>query len=99
LDIVLYDPPEQSMFTDDVDKLDLCSKPFIVALSPDPENCEGLQKDSRAKELFMGPCSLDEAMEMRELCFANAVSAELLQERFAAFGGIVRWLFKSTVEQ
>jgi hypothetical protein len=98
VDVVLYDPPEASYLTDDVDSLDLCSKPFIVAVSPDPENCKKLQKDTLIEELFMGTCSLDEAMKMRELCFSDKVSAKSLKERFLAFGGIVRWLFKSTVE-
>jgi hypothetical protein len=47
----------------------------------------------------MGAFSPDEAEKMRNVCFHVTVTANLLQKRFLAFGGIARWLFRSTIEK
>jgi hypothetical protein len=92
VDFVLYDPPED-VAHDVVTLSSFRSKPFIVAMSPDAENCKKLRKDAGFVDLYMGPTTLAEAQNMRNSCH-QSVSTALVGSRFAILGGIPRSLFK-----
>eukprot|EP00978_Attheya_sp_CCMP212_P000131 scaffold244_cov38-Attheya_sp.AAC.1 len=93
VDFVLIDPPEggdPNFFG----MGNLKGKPFILALSPDRNNCQSLRKDASTLELFMGTIrTIGEAEEMRAACYPT-VQAGVLRKRFEEFGGIPRFLFK-----
>ncbi len=96
-DVVLYDPSDNATHHDEV-HFDLFEeKEFIVAVSPDIDNCKKLKKKDAAPSgiatLYMGTLSIDEAKAMRSSCFATNVSEDLLQSRFPIIGGIPRYLF------
>jgi hypothetical protein len=68
--------------------------PFILAVSPDRNNCQGLRKDVSAVKLYMaGTKSIQDAQEMRAACYP-AVPEHAVASRFKEFGGIPRFLFK-----
>jgi hypothetical protein len=91
--VVLYDPHEHAVQTDSVNKRRLRGKNFIVAMSPDDQNCKKLRKDTRDQAtLYMGTLSLEEAEAMRSTCYPH-ISTELLRTRYATIGGIPRHLF------
>ena len=96
INVVLYDPHEDAAHTNDVNLYDLEGKRFLVAVSPDADNCKKLKKDDESQVVFyMGPLSSDEAECMRSSCFHTSVSKNLLEERYEIIGGITRFLFRS----
>lgn len=66
-------------------------------MSPNENNCKKLRKDTQGTPLYMGPLSLEEALEMRAACYPNLVSEELVRSRFGQIGGIARTLFHRIV--
>jgi hypothetical protein len=60
---------------------------FIVAMSPDPENCTKLRKDTVPLLNYMGMLSLQKVEEMRTGCYPE-ISKEQLQARYRVMGGI-----------
>jgi hypothetical protein len=93
VDFVLLDPPEggDPNFWGNAN---LHSKKFILAVSPDRNNCRGLRKDASTVVLYMGPVqSIEVAQEMRAACYP-AVAEHIVAARFQEFGGISRFLFK-----
>jgi hypothetical protein len=97
VDVVLYDPHETAEKTNDVPLSKLEDKPFIVAISPDKENCSKLRKDTRAKAvLYVGTLSLQEAQNMRDVCYTH-VPATLVATRYEIMGGVARSLFENVL--
>jgi hypothetical protein len=94
VDLVLFDPPEDAAVSNSISRGIMCGKNFIVAMSPDPENCKKLRKDTVPPLLYMGTLSLQEAEDMRTGCYPD-ISKELLQARYPVMGGIPRFLFRS----
>ena len=94
IDMVLFDPHENSARTLDFQKSHFYGKHFIVAMSPDPENCKKLVKTSQTSKasLYMGTLSLPEAETMRTACYDH-VPFEVLHARYGIMGGIPRYLF------
>lgn len=93
-DVVLFDPHESTVQQNNIHISHFRGKPFIVAISPDRENCKKLRKDTRRKaRLYMGTLSVDEAEAMRSTCYPEVPSG-LLRTRYASFGGIARHLFE-----
>lgn len=91
-DVVLYDPHENVERTNDVHISFFRKKNFIVAMSPDEENCKKLRKDTTARaKLFMGTFSLQEAHDLRSSCYPH-LSQELLCNRHKVIGGVARYL-------
>ena len=95
-DYVLLDPHEVASQTHEISLSMLRGKPFIVAMSPDENNCKKLRKDTQGTSLYMGPLSLEEALEMRSACYHNVASEELVRSRYGQIGGIARTLFART---
>ena len=95
VDFVLFDPHEDSAKTQDYEQRHFFGKPFLVAVSPDPEKCKALFKTATQSMaiLYMGPLSPDEAEEMRSVCFDNSVSRDVVRSRYEIMGGIPRYLF------
>lgn len=95
VDVVLFDPHEDSAKTQDYEKSHFFGKPFVVAVSPDPENCKALLKTAAQSMacLYMGPLSPNEAEEMREACYTSSVSRQLVSSRYKVMGGLPRYLF------
>ena len=92
-DIVLFDPHENAADTNRVHHYFFRGKNFLVALSPDEDNCEGLRKDTLSKiRCYMGTVSKEEAEDMRICCYPH-VSKALLNARYGDIGGIPRYLF------
>eukprot|EP00978_Attheya_sp_CCMP212_P038443 scaffold190657_cov24-Attheya_sp.AAC.1 len=93
-DIIIFDPHEESNKHGLVNVKAFCKKPFIVAISPDRENCKKLRKpqDVGLMTLYMGPPSEAELEEMRQQCFPQISSAQF-KNRYAKMGGIPRFLF------
>jgi hypothetical protein len=94
VDLVLFDPPEDAAVSNSISRGFMSDKNFIVAMSPDPENCKKLRKDTVPPLLYMGTLSLQEAEDMRTCCYPD-ISKELLQVRYQVMGGIPRFLFRS----
>ena len=94
-DVALYDPHENAERTNDVNLSFFQKKNFIVAMSPDEQNCKKLRKDTTASAtLYMGTFSLQEAEALRSSCYPH-VSQEVLRTRHAAIGGVARYLIRS----
>jgi hypothetical protein len=55
-------------------------------MSPDPENCKKLRKDTVPPLLYMGTLSFQEAEDMRTCCYPD-ISKELLQVHYQVMGG------------
>lgn len=92
VDFVLIDPPEggdSNFFS----KEHLMSKKYILAVSPDRNNCQSLRKAGGHVELFMGTRSIEELQEMRAACYP-VVSEHVVASRFEEFGGIPRFVFE-----
>lgn len=97
VDNVLYDPHENAAQTDMVHRKHFKGRKFIVAISPDEDNCKKLRKDAQeAFDIYMGATSLEEAEAMRLVCYPHIAQA-VLRSRFARLGGIPRDLFKRVV--
>jgi hypothetical protein len=95
VDYVLYDPQEDPTATQYLDMTFFCGKKFLIAISPDPDNCSKIIKDAEQNaEVYMGPTDMDESEAMRKACYANNLSAIELQRRFQQIGGIPRMLFR-----
>uniref|UniRef100_A0A7S3KXL4 Sucrose phosphatase-like domain-containing protein n=1 Tax=Amphora coffeiformis TaxID=265554 RepID=A0A7S3KXL4_9STRA len=94
IDIVLFDPQEDSAVTLQFQKSHFHGKKFIVAMKPDPQNCKKLRKTSLTSKatLYLGTLSLPEAEAMRAACYPH-VLADLLRTRYEVMGGIPRYLF------
>mmetsp|Transcript_17972 Transcript_17972/g.48867 ORF Transcript_17972/g.48867 Transcript_17972/m.48867 type:complete len:360 (+) Transcript_17972:392-1471(+) len=71
----------------------LAGRTFILAVSPDRNNCQAIKKGASMSNLYMGPCSLEEALRMRLKCY-QGVSEARVKLRFEEFGGIPRFLFE-----
>eukprot|EP00978_Attheya_sp_CCMP212_P017657 scaffold47327_cov46-Attheya_sp.AAC.2 len=93
-DIILFDPHEESNRHGLVSVKAFCKKPFIVAISPDPENCKKLRKNTHVglMTLYMGPPSETDLEEMRQQCYPTITPAQF-KTRYAKMGGIPRFLF------
>ena len=87
-DYVLFDPHETAAKTDEINNKNFRGKPFIVALSPDKDNCKRLLKDTRRQEtkFYMGTLSLQEAQVMKSSCYQD-ISDDLLRNRYSQIGG------------
>lgn len=93
-DIVFYDPHESAARTNDVHISFFGGKKFIVAMSPDKDNCKKLRKDTNAQaKLYMGTYSLQEAEALRSSCYPH-VPTDTLHTRYAVMGGIARHLIR-----
>lgn len=95
VDVVLFDPHEDSGKTQDYTRKHFFGKFIVVAVSPDPENCKKLVKATGHSQalLYMGTLALEEAELMRNACYTNSVTQELLMKRYKIMGGVARYLF------
>lgn len=95
-DFVLYDPHENPLATQDLALEAFGGKKFLIAMSPDPQNCAKIVKDAEETEtFFMGPTTKAESEKMRLCCYSARVTHEQLCRRFNHGGGIPRFLFKA----
>lgn len=95
VDFVLIDPPQEAGISQELCLDHLRSKKFMIALSPDPENCKDLAKEAENDgSYYMGPTSLEEANHMHGGLFSS-VSQSIFDDRFQLAGGIPRFLFKT----
>lgn len=94
-DIILYDPPEQTLLTDNVPWGAVEGTNCIVAVSPNRDNCKKLIKRSARvrRTLYAGPLNLGEAQEMRKKCYAEKFTEEEVARRYSIVGGVSRHLF------
>lgn len=93
VDYVLIDPP-QGREPNFFGEKHLHGKKFILAVSPDRNNCQSLRRDAATVVLYMGPVqSIEVAQEMRAACYPS-VPENVVVARFQEFGGISRFLFK-----
>lgn len=93
-DFVLIDPPQDSAKSQEVTLNHLKGKKFLVALSPDPENCKELTKTAESQTwLYLGPLHHDEACDMRSKCYSS-VHESTFEKRFSCAGGIPRVLYQ-----
>ena len=95
VDVVLFDPHENSKETQNYTRKHFFGKDILVAVSPDPENCKKLFKATAESQgiLYLGTLSLAEAKQMRSVRYSNSVSEELLTSRYNNIGGVPRYLF------
>jgi hypothetical protein len=98
VDFLLIDPPENGDPNFLGGRSGLKKKKFILAISPDRNNCQAIRKDTSTVAFYMGSCPLQEAEEMRLSCYDH-VTHERLVSRFNEFGGIPRYLFKAVFEE
>jgi hypothetical protein len=95
VDFVLIDPPQEAGRSQEIALDHLRAKKFMVALSPDPENCKDLTKEADNDGwYYMGPASLEEANHMRVRLYSS-VPQTIFDSRFQLAGGIPRFLFKT----
>ena len=94
VDFLLIDPPENGDANFLGGRKGLKKKKFILAVSPDRNNCQAIRKDTSTIELYMGTCSLQESKGMRVTCYEQEVTEERLVLRYEEFGGIPRCLFQ-----
>lgn len=99
VDFILIDPPEGGDPNFFGGHTNLKGKKFILAVSPDRNNCQSIRKDTTTLKLYMGTCLLEEAEEMRLACYEQRVTLEQLRSRFNEFGGIPRYLFKRFLDE
>ena len=93
VDFILLDPPEGGD-PNFWGYKNLHNTKFILAVSPDRNNCQGLRKDASTVDLYMGALlSIDEVEEMRLACYPN-VPQRIVEKRYKEFGGVPRLLFK-----
>lgn len=93
VDFILLDPPEGGD-PNFWGYKNLYGKKFVLAVSPDRNNCQGLRKDASTVDLYMGGLlSIQDAEEMRLACYPN-VPQSIVERRFEDFGGVPRLLFK-----
>lgn len=93
VDFVLLDPPEGGD-PNFWGYRNLHGTKFILAVSPDRNDCQGLRKDASAVDLYMGGLlSIQNAEEMRLACYPS-VPQDIVERRFEEFGGVPRLLFK-----
>ena len=96
VDFVLIDPPEGADPNFWGHK-NLHGKKFILSVSPDPNNCQGLRKDAHTVDLYMGGLeSMQDVESMRSACFSD-IPSSVVEERFNEFGGVPRLLFEPYV--
>jgi RHS (Retrotransposon Hot Spot) family protein len=93
VDFLLIDPPENGNPNFLGGKKGLSKKKFILAVSPDRNNCQALRKETSKMVVYMGTCSSEEAEAMRVACYNMRVTKELVASRFDEFGGIPRHLY------
>ena len=96
VDFLLIDPPENGDPNFLGGRVGLSGKKFILAVSPDRNNCQAIRKETSTVKLYMGTCSLEEAEEMKVACYPG-VTHQRVASRFEEFGGIPRYLFKTDV--
>jgi hypothetical protein len=97
VDFVLIDPPEggdPNFFSEG----NLMSKKFILAVSPDRNNCQSLRKGRGQLKLYMGTRTIEELEKMRATCYPT-VPARVVVDRFQEFGGIPRFIFEAFVDR
>jgi hypothetical protein len=93
VDFVLIDPPTTTVYGDDfLVYSQLQSKKFILAASLDRQNCKALRQEAQSIDLFLGPTTMEESLQMRRECYPE-IPREVVEERFQEFGGIPRFLF------
>lgn len=100
VDFILIDPPEGGDPNFLGGRTNLKKKKYILAISPDRNNCQSIRKDTSFIKLYMGTCPMTEAEEMRTACYNDdndGVTPERLALRYDEFGGIPRYLFKRVV--
>ena len=92
VDFLLIDPPESGLpnFLGGSDGL--MEKNYVLAVSPDRNNCQAIRKDCSKYKRFMGTCDLQEAKDMRVACYEEKVTEDQLVKRYEEFGGIPRCL-------
>lgn len=96
VDFILIDPPEGGDANFLGGETNLAGKKYILAISPDRNNCQSIRKGTSFCKLYMGTCPKSEAEEMRLACY-NRVTNERLALRYEEFGGIPRFLFKKVL--
>jgi hypothetical protein len=66
---VLLDPHEVPEQTQYMSRSIICGKKFLIAMSPDPENCVKIIKDTQDVEyIYMAPTTIEESECMRICC-------------------------------